>query len=139
MEGVRKRERETKANSILSMEPHKGFNLMILSMELHKGLNLMILSMELHKGLDLIFVRSGPEPKTTVGHLTDCATQVPLFLLFFFSRLHTQHGAQGGFELTTLRSRPELRSRVSLSHPGAPTSLLAYSYPSLWLDSEFLV
>ena len=57
-----------------------------------------------------------------------------LFLLFFFSflsRLHAQHGAQQGLEFTTLRSRPELRSRVRcLTDWGTPqlsiSNLISY-------------
>ena len=35
------------------------------------------LSMQPDAGLDLTILKSGPKPKTRVGHLTDCATQVP--------------------------------------------------------------
>ena len=50
-EGQREKERESQADSTLSMEPDVG--------------------------LDLTTLRSGPEPRTSSGLLTSCATQVP--------------------------------------------------------------
>ena len=50
LEGQREKKTESQADSMLSVEPHVG--------------------------LDLITLRSLPEPKPWVRHLTDCATQV---------------------------------------------------------------
>lgn len=48
----------------------------------------------------------------TIRHLPPPITTVIFFpFLFFFYRLHA-YGAQSGLELTTLRLRPELGSRV---------------------------
>lgn len=72
-------------------------------------------------------------------------SSVKIFHLFFFlveyfflRRCHTQHGGHAGLQLTTLRSRPELRSGVSCLTPEPPGALLQMQSNKHVLSKELI-